>query len=383
MPSDAEKNHPVILQVLPALQSGGVERGTVEIAKAIADAGMVSLVASSGGKLVEELEKVGAKHIKLPLHSKNPLVIWRNIKRLEKIIKEHGVNLVHARSRAPAWSAYCATQHTGVHFVTTFHGTYNFNNPLKKWYNSIMVRGERVIAISEFIRDHIREEYDCAEDKIRLIQRGADLEQFNPDNVSKERVTQVKEQLGVVPGVAVITLPGRVTRWKGQDVLVEALVQLRQHYEPFQCLLVGDYGKHHRFRTELEKKIKQYGLDKIVKVTGNVQDMPALYMFSDVVVSASTEPEAFGRVAVEAQAMGRLVVATNHGGSKETVLPGKTGWLVEPGNPESLALALSAALLFEPQEEAHMAQMAREHVWEHFSVAKMCERTLSVYRELL
>ena len=374
---------PVILQVLPELRSGGVERGTVEVAKAIVDAGMEALVVSAGGKMVQEVEAVGAKHIYLPLQSKNPLTIYRNIGRLEKVINQYGVQIVHARSRAPAWSAFYAAQHAGCHFMTTFHGTYNFKGSLKHRYNSVMASGERVIAVSDFIRNHIIKNYDCSENHIRLVHRGADLTSFDPDKVSAERIEKLKDQLGVAAGAPVISLPGRITRWKGQGVLVDAVAKLRQHIESFQCLLVGDYGKHAAFRNELEKKIKDYGLENMVKVTGPVKDMPALYMLSDVVVSASTEPEAFGRVAAEAQAMGRLVVASDHGGSKETVIPGKTGWLVKPSDADALTDALKAALLLEPQEKEMMSHRAREHIQQQFSVAKMCDKTLAVYRELL
>ena len=374
----------VVLQVLPEMQSGGVERGTVEVAKAIAESGKLPIVVSAGGRLVRDLYQVGAKHVTLPLHSKNPFTMRRNIEALVDVIKEYNVDIVHARSRAPAWSAYKAAQQMNIPFVTTFHGTYGSGNVLKRYYNSVMARGQRVIAVSEFIKQHILERYKCEESNICLVHRGADLEIFNPDDVPVERVQQLVRRFKVPQNVPIIMLPGRITRWKGQEVLLGALKELRANTDqPFFCLLVGDYGKHGKYKEKLEYKIKVNGLQDFVRVTGNVSDMPAAYALSDIVVSASTQPEAFGRIAVEGQAMGKLVIASEHGGSKETVIPGKTGWLVEPGNVSALAETLAEVLSLSDKQRKKITESAKNHIAENFSVATMCKKTIAVYDEIL
>ncbi len=380
-----QSRRPVILQVLPELRSGGVERGTIEVADAIAKAGMIPIVASAGGTMVQQLYNTGARHIVLPLNRKNPVTIYKNIHRLVEIIKEHNVDLVHARSRGPAWSAYFAAKETGVPFVTTFHGTYNIGGSLKRFYNSIMTRGERVIAISEFVRNHIIKNYHCDEERLRLIHRGADLNQFSMEFIPPQRITQMAARLGAPSNVPIIMLPGRITRWKGQDVLLSALKQLRDTHpeQAFYCLLVGDNNKHNDYLKTLEKMIKSYGLEQHVKLTGNVSDMAAAYAVADIVVSNSLEPEAFGRVSVEAQAMGNLVIATAHGGSQETIIPGKTGWLVEPGNVTALAETLRECLQLPEAQKNTIRHAAIAHAQEHFSTETMCRKTLAVYHEVL
>lgn len=383
--TQTQSRRPVILQVLPELRSGGVERGTIEVADAIAKDGMIPIVASAGGTMVQQLYNTGARHIILPLNRKNPVTIYKNIHRLVDIIKEHNVDIIHARSRGPAWSAYFAAKETGIPFVTTFHGTYNIGGRLKRFYNSIMTRGERVIAISEFVREHILRNYHCEENRLRLIHRGADLNQFSMEFIPPQRITQMAARLGVPSDVPIIMLPGRITRWKGQDVLLSALKHLRDNHpeQPFYCLLVGDNNKHNDYLKTLEKMIKTYGLEQHVKLTGNVSDMAAAYAVADIVVSNSLEPEAFGRVSVEAQAMGNLVIATAHGGSQETIIPGKTGWLVEPGNVTALAEALKTCLQLPEAEKNTIRHAAIAHAQEHFSTDTMCRKTLAVYREVL
>ena len=383
---DGDNTKPIILQVLPALETGGVERTTIDIAKAIVEAGWTALVASEGGRMQHELERVGAEHIVMPLASKNPLQIHRNAASLSALVYDRGISLVHARSRAPAWSALMAARRGKVPFVTTFHGTYGLNGPFKKLYNSVMTRGDRVIANSNFIADRVREDYGVGlgEDAERLvtIPRGIETTRFfNPGAVSAERIIQLAERWRLTDGLPVIMLPGRLTRWKGHTVLIDALKHYGQH--DVICVLVGDDQGRTKYREELEDLVREHNLESVVRFVGNCSDMAAAYMLADVVVSASTDPEAFGRIAVEAQAMGRPVIATDHGGARETILPGKTGWLVPPGDSLELASALRKAVHLDPDIRAEMATAGREHVMEEYRVELMAARTMFVYRELL
>ncbi|MEX2454502.1 MAG: glycosyltransferase family 4 protein [Rhodospirillaceae bacterium] len=372
---------PAVLQVLPSLSTGGVERGTVDIATALTEAGRGAVVASAGGPMAREIERANAVHVTLPLDSKNPLVMRRNVAALETVIREHGIAIVHARSRAPAWSARAAARRCGVPFVTTFHGTYNFGNPFKKAYNAVMASGDIVIAISDFIGRHVTETYGTAPEKVRVIPRGIDLETFNPDAVSPERMIQLAQSWRLPDGAPVIMLPGRLTRWKGQAVLIEAARRLGR--PDVRVLLVGDDQGRAAYREELEDLIGRIGAEGIVHLTGPCRDMAAAYMLADVVVSASTDPEGFGRVAAEAQAMGRPVIATDHGGARETVIAGETGWLVPPGDADALARALRAALTMSNEDRDAVARRAIAHIRKNFTRAEMCRATLAVYDELL
>ena len=372
---------PVLLQVLPALRSGGVERGTVEIARAAVEDGFTSLVASSGGGMVKQLEQAGARHFLLPLATKHPLHILRNSKRLEALIHEHHVDIVHARSRAPAWSAYLASKKTGCHFVTTFHGLYSQKFPLKKLYNSVMVRGEKVIAISKFIAEHIKKEYHIPENRIEVIYRGVDMDYFDPANVLAEQVETLRTQWRLTEDWPIILMPGRITRWKGQDFLLRSLTRLDN--QPFYCVIVGSSEGHAKYHSELLHKIVQYRLEKNVRLVEPVDDMPAAYMLADVVVSASVRPEAFGRVIVEAQAMGKPVIATNFGGAKETVIHKETGRLVDVVTTEEMAEGLGKGISLSSERKQEMAKKNRQHVAEHFSLDSMRQNTLKLYRELL
>lgn len=362
--------------------TGGVERGTIDVAIALREAGWGSLVASDGGPLVRELERAGVEHIPLPLHSKNPLVIYRNVGRLSQIVAERGVHIVHARSRAPAWSAFAAADRTGSHFVTTFHGTYNLDGlPFKRSYNAVMTRGERVIAISRFISEHIRDTYGVGGDAVRVIPRGIDMSRFDPLTVNANRMISLARAWRLPDGMPVVMLPGRLTRWKGQTVLIEALARLGRR--DLRCLLVGSDQGRVRYRDELERLVKANGLDDVVHIVDHCNDMAAAYMLTDVVVSASVDPEAFGRVSVEAQAMGRPVVATDHGGSRETVVHGRTGWLVPPNDPDSLARAIDTVLALSAEERRRLAVRQIDHARANFTKEAMCHATLGVYAEVL
>jgi len=372
---------PAILQVVPALVTGGVERGTADVSAAIVQAGWRSIVASSGGPMVHEIERAGGLHVTLPLESKNPFVMRRNVDRLMNLITLHRIDIVHARSRAPAWSAMAAAKKTGRPFVTTFHGVYNAGNPFKRWYNSVMARGVRVIAISKFVGEHIVQHYGTAADRVRVIHRGVDFAMFDPARVSQPRMIQLAREWRLPDGVPIVILPGRLTRWKGQLVLIDALAKLGRR--DICCLLVGSDQGRHSYRAEIERRVRQRGLEGVVRMVDHCRDMPAAYMLADVVVSASTDPEAFGRVVAEAEAMGRPVIAPDHGAAPELVTPGETGWLFPPGDPAGLAASLDAALKLDAEQRAKLASAAIEHVRRHFTREGMCEATLDVYREVL
>jgi glycosyltransferase involved in cell wall biosynthesis len=380
--SDAEGTRPpAVLQVLPRLVAGGVERGTVEVAAALVAAGWSSWVASEGGPMVHELEKAGAQHIALPLASKNPLVMRRNVGRLAKLIRNTRIDVLHARSRAPAWSAAAAARRTGCHLVTSFHNVYGAGTALRRWYNSVMGRGERVIAISQFVAENAVALYGVAPERLRIVHRGVDLQRFDPTHVFAERIVSLARSWRLPDGAPVVMLPGRLTRWKGQLDLVDALARLGRR--DIRCLLVGsDEGKT-GYRREIEERVRQHRLENVVGIVDHCADMPAAYMLADVVVSASNRPEGFGRVAIEAQAMGRPVIATGHGGARETIIDGETGWLVPPSDPEAMAGALVEALSLTGGQRQDLAVRARGHVAAHFSTAAMCAAEIAVYEELL
>jgi glycosyltransferase involved in cell wall biosynthesis len=371
---------PAILQVLPALRSGGVERGTLEIAEAQIAAGFRAIVASSGGEMVPALEALGAKHITLPLTAKSPWAIWRNAAALSALARAEGVALIHARSRAPAWSALMAARRCGLPFVTTYHGAYNEGFPGKRFYNSVMARGDRVIAISHFIADLIRARHGVAESRLRVIPRGVDPRRFDPALVSAERLAALRAAWGVPEGRPIIMLPARVTRWKGQMVLVEAMAKLPGDA---LALLVGDAAERPAFQAELQARIAGLGLQDRVRLVGHATDMPAALMLADVVVHASTDAEAFGRTVIEAQAMARPVIASDLGAPRETVAEGVTGWRTPPGDAVALAGALARALAMTGAERAALGTRARAAVLSGYTTAAMQAATISVYRELL
>ncbi|MBT6429987.1 MAG: glycosyltransferase family 4 protein, partial [Rhodospirillaceae bacterium] len=295
----AEANGPHVLQVLPALESGGVERGTVQTAAALTAAGWKATVASSGGLMIHDLSRAKARHVELPLAVKQPFRMLRNGDALADLINRTGIDLVHARSRAPAWSALSAARRTGTPFVTTFHNAYG-HNWLKHHYNAVMAKGDRVIAISEFVADHVRETYGVGDDRLVTIHRGIDADLFDPTRVSAERIIQISRAWRMDDDRPVVMLPGRLTSWKGQAVLINALTILGR--QDICCVLVGDDQGRTGYRAELEEEVRRLGLDQVVRLVDHCRDMAAAYMLADVVVSASTRPEGFGRVAVEAQA---------------------------------------------------------------------------------
>ncbi|MCZ6606010.1 MAG: glycosyltransferase family 4 protein [Alphaproteobacteria bacterium] len=376
-----------VLQVLPALETGGggVERSTLDVASALARAGHRSLVASAGGPMAHEVTRAGAEHIELPLAAKNPFTMRANVARLAAKIKKHGVDIVHARSRAPAWSAHAAARRTRTHFLTTFHGTYNysanFSGALKHKYNAVMTKGELVIANSQFIADHVRTHYHVDEGSIRVIPRGIDLGLFDPVALRPDQVPEITKQWHLADDVPTIMLPGRLTRWKGHELLIDALAEIR--LRPLACLLVGADQGREKYRRRLEARIVDKGLEGVVRLVGHCDDMPAAYMLADVVVSASTDPEAFGRVVAEAQAMGRPVVVAGHGGAAEQIVDGVTGWLFEPGSASDLAAKLTRALGLDVAARDRLALEAAAYVRERYGKERMCAATLAVYDELM
>lgn len=376
---------PTILQIVPALDAGGAERTTIDIARALKKAGLGAVVATAGGRLEPQLESAGGEIVHLPLESKAPHRMLGNALRLGNVAIDHNVKVIHARSRAPAWSAFVASRLVKIPFVTTYHGIYNASNALKRFYNSIMVRSDAIIANSQWTADHIVEEHGVARERIHVIPRGVDFAEFDPSRVDADRVRAMRMSWGAGDGDVVVLLPGRLTRWKGQLVFVAALADLRKsdRLGRVRAVLLGDAQGRDAYVEELRAAIAEAGLEDRVMIAPHTGDMPAAYLASDIVVSASTDPEAFGRVAAEAAAMGRAVIATNHGGAQETVLHGVSALLVPPDDASALAVAIERLAAMTPAERAAMGEKGRQHVVANFSLERMCADTLAVYREFL
>lgn len=379
--AQAPHKKPVVMQIIPELGAGGAEQGCIDIAAALTDAGAVSIVVSNGGARVPELARSSTLHINLPVHTKNPVQMWRNIGALRQLIRKYNVDIVHARSRAPAWSAWRACMGTDARFMTTCHAPYNTHGKMKRFYNSSIARGERVIAISNYVAEYLTDTFRLDSRTIRLIHRGVALEKFHPTAVSPERMIKLNREWRVPDGANVIMLPGRLTRWKGHGVLIEAMNLLKRN--DLFCVLIGSDQGRTEYRQELEALIHTKGLESKVRLVDHCNDMPAAYMMSNVVISASTDPEGFGRIPIEAQAMGRPIIATDHGGARETIKRGETGWLVPPGDAQALANAIEEALSLTPNQRAILATRAMAHIAENFTREKMSHETLAVYTELL
>ncbi len=377
--NNTERYHKkTILQVVPALVSGGVERGTLEIAKKIVEAGHKSIVISAGGQLVASLENSGSKHIKFNVASKNPLTIWLNSKKIAKIIKEEGIDIIHARSRAPAWSCFLAAKATGTKLLTTFHGIYNFHSKAKKFYNSIMTEGDVVIAVSQFVQDHIIKNYKIDKNKIILIHRGVNHEEFNMDLVTPELLLKYRNKYNVPPNTPVILLPARMTEWKGHLVLAEALERIK--HLNFYCIMAGDLSKHPSYVKRVVSLISKNKMQHKIQLFGNEPNIVNLYGIADIVLSTSIEPEAFGRTVIEAQSMEKLVIATNIGGAAETIEDEKTGFHVDPSNIKQLADKIEYCLLISNTEKAkRIRSAARKSTMEKFSLDIMLKKVMSIY----
>lgn len=347
---------------------------------------------SEGGQLAAKVEAAGGELIAFPAATKNPLRILSNAFQLARIIEREGVDLVHARSRAPAWSALIAARLTKRPFVTTYHGAYNESGPFKRTYNSVMVRGAAVIANSHYTQDLIRARYGTAQSKIRVIHRGVDEKDFNPETVGSDRIRALREKWTLAPDALVVLQAARLTGWKGQRVMIEATALLKRHERLGNAVIVlaGSAQGRDGYKAELEQLVETHGLEGRVQLVGHVDDMPAALLLARLAVVASTEPEAFGRTVTEAQAMGCPVVATDHGAPPETILapPGvsageRTGWLVPPGDAAGLAEAIAEGLTQGHDARAEMGRRARSHVLGSFSVETMQRKTLAVYDQLL
>lgn len=371
-----------VLQVLPRLDHGGVERGCVDMAVAIQNAGGTAIVASQGGAMAREITRAGGVHVSLPLATKNPLALWRNVGRLRRVIREHRVNIVHARSRAPAWSARAAAQKEGVPFITTFHAWYTTGNAWKKRYNAIMTHGEIVIAISDFIAAHLREDYGVEAQRIVTIPRGVDPAIYAPDAVTTARLVQLAQAWNVPAETSVILVPGRISDNKGQAVVIEALAHLLP-LDHVRVIFVGPERDNSGLRARLEKRAKTLGVAPFIQWVGPCNDMAAAYRLATLVLAPSVKPEAFGRVAVEAQAMAKPIIASDLGGYRETVRPGETGWLTPPSDAQALALLIREALALAPEARAAIGLRARDWVLRHFTKERMCAATLAVYARVL
>ena len=369
-----------ILQVLPSLNSGGVERGAVEMAEAITLAGGRALVASAGGRMVRLVEHAGGEHVWLDLMTRDPLSIWANAGRVASLVRARGVALVHARSRAPAWSAWLATRRTGTPLVTTWHGVHGEEFPGKRHYNAVLARGARVIAISDYVAAQVAGRHGVGPDRLRVIPRGVDVAAFDPGAVSGERLHRLAAAWRLPDGMRVVMLPARLARWKGHAVMLDALARLGR--EDVCAVLVGA-GEGGRYGAELAVRAARLGLDGRLRLVGHCDDMPAALLLADAVVSASLRPEPFGRVVIEAQAMGRPVIAAEGGGAAETIEPGATGWRVPPGDAAALAATLSVVLALRPEERTALGRQARAAVLAGFTAARMQAATLAVYNELL
>ena len=372
---------PVVMQIIPVLGPGGAEQGCIDVAIELTRAGSHAIVVSNGGHRIHELTRHNIHHINLPVDSKNPLVILKNIKRIRKLINKYNVDIVHVRSRAPAWSAYNAVKKTTAKFVTTCHAPYNISGKWKNRYNSVMTFGDRVIAISHYVANYMIDNYKIDPNKIRLIHRGIGLDKFHPAAVKPMQLVNISEAWRLPESAQIIMLPGRLTRWKGHHVLIDAMKKLNR--KDVFCVLIGSDQGRTEYRAELETAIEEKNLGGQIRIIDHCDDMPAAYMCSTIIVSASIEPEGFGRIPIEAQAMGRPIIATDHGGAQETVLHNQTGWLIPPEDSDILAKTIEHALSMPEEDKIKMAQHAMGHIAHNFSREKMMDETLNVYAELL
>ena len=370
-----------ILQVLPKLDTGGAERVAIEICAAVTAAGHKALIAAETGPLAQAALRAGAEIVALPLATKSPLAIRRNARLLARLIRARRIDLVHAHSRAPAFSALWATRRTGTPFVTSYHGAYNETLPGKRRYNAVMAAGDRVIGVSDYVAALIRTRHGVGEDRLRVIPGGVDPIKFDPAAVLGGRMARLAADWRLPEGAPILLLPGRLTGWKGQKILIAALAKLR-HRDAVAVLLGADQGRSD-YVQELVKLAQNLGVVDRLRLPGATEDMPAAYMLADVVINASTDPEAFGRTIVEAQAMGRFVIATGHGGARETIIDGETGFLTPPGDAGLLAARIDLILDLPAASRLVWGQYARAAVSAAYSVATMQAAVLGVYGELL
>jgi glycosyltransferase involved in cell wall biosynthesis len=373
-----------VLQVTPELNAGGVERTTIEMAEAISRAGGLALIASAGGRLEPDHKAAGGELIRLPASSKNPITVLLNAWRLMRLVRQRNVSIIHARSRAPAWSAWIAARLTGTPFVTTFHGIYNARNPLKRFYNSVMARGDNVIANSEYTREHILEFYGCADPQhLTAVPRGVDLAVFDRNGLDENDVTALRTQWSA-DGRCTIIVPARLTRWKGQLTMIEAIALVEQHRPGvLKVVFAGDAQGRQAYVAEMNAAIERHGLRDTVAIVGHLRQMPLALAASDFAVFPVIEPEAFGRGAVEAQAMGVPVIASNLGGFTETVIEGENGFLVPPGVPLPLAGAIERMIDLGPETRAAMGVQGRDRVRRLYGKTTLQTATMAIYERTL
>ena len=377
-----------VLQVIPKLGYGGAETGCYDLAHYLSENNCSSYIVTSGGELTKYVDKKKVKLIKLPVHSKNPILMLFNSIVLVFIILFYNISIVHVRSRAPAWSCLLATKITRRKFVTTFHGTYNFNNLIKKFYNSVMVRSNLIIAGSNFIFSHINNNYSKYFDikkKFLVIYRGINVDYFDPTTTLETEENQLLLSWGIAQNKKIILMPGRLTTWKGQEIFIEALnlVNKKLNYEAFYAVILGSDQGRDIYTKKLKRLTEQYRLSGQLKFIENCKNMPLAYKISDLVVSASIEPEAFGRVAVEAQSMEKPIIASDIGGSNETILMNKTGFLFEAGNSQALSKKIFEVLNLDESILKSMGIEGRKNIIKKFNVEKMCFSTYSEYKKLL
>ena len=376
-----------VLQVIPKLGYGGAETGCYDIAHYLPENNCESFIVTSGGELTKFIDKKKVKLIRLPVHSKNPLLMLINSMILIGIILFYNISIVHARSRAPAWSCFLATKLTRRKFVTTFHGTYNFRGGLKKFYNSVMLRSDLIIAGSNFIFSHIKENYSnlINNKKFLVIFRGINVDYFDPSTTIEIEENNLKKKWGILENKKIILMPGRLTSWKGQELFLEAinLVNIELGYEAFYGIILGSDQGRDLYKKKLIRLVEQYRMNNQIKFIDHCKNMALAYQISDLVVSASIEPEAFGRISVEAQAMKKIIIASNIGGSNETIINDKTGLLFESGNSRSLSKKIIQGLMMDETSLKIMGNEGRKNIIKKFNVEKMCFSTYSEYKRLL
>jgi len=377
-----------VLQVIPRLGYGGAETGCYDIAHYLSENNCESFIVTNGGELTKFINKEKVKLIRLPVNSKNPLLIFLNAIILIGIILFYNISIVHARSRAPAWSCLLATRITRRKFVTTFHGTYNFSGNLKKFYNSVMVRSDLIIAGSNFIFSHIKENYSefiKFKKKFLVIFRGINVDYF--DSSTKLEIDEKKllQEWNINKEKKIILVPGRLTSWKGQELLINAinLVKIELGYEAFHVVILGSDQGRGLYKKKLIRLTEQYRLTNQIKFIDHCKDMALAYKVSDIIISPSIEPEAFGRVAVEAQSMEKLIIASNIGGSNETIVNEKTGFLFESGDENFLSKQIIRAITMDETSLKLMGKEGRKNIIKKFNVEKMCFSTYSEYKRLL
>ena len=375
-----------LLQVVPELETGGAEQTTLDVARAVVAAGGRALVASAGGRMEARLSAAGGELVRLPMQSKNPLVMLQTGRALRRVLRERRVSLVHVRSRAPAFPALWAARAEGVPTVATYHGIYLAKGPLKRWYNAVMTRVDRVIANSDYTREHVLAEHGIALEKVVSIPRGVDLERFDPDRVEAARVAALRRSWGLPPageGSLVFLLAGRLTPIKGHETIIAAAARLKDEGRDLRVIFAGDDQGRTAFRQSLEARVREAGLEGVVRLVGHCDDMPAAFLAADVALLPTLVPESFGRAAVEPQVMGRPVIASDHGGTTETVLPGQTGWLAPPGETQAWARAMAEAQDLGGEGLRRLGQSARDRAVKLYSNDAMCAATLSVYEQVL